>query len=76
MINALTADQPAFPDGSYADRARSLIEQHADYFREMDMRLALQGRATRSRPLLKVVAARRSRHPRQLALPLRPTMRR
>jgi len=63
------------PD-SYLSRAQSLLAQHADYFREVDVRLASQRRSTvpsaRPRPGSLPV----KRQGRQLALPLRPRMRR
>jgi hypothetical protein len=67
----------AAPD-SYVARAASLLREHAAYFREVDTRLALQGSTThaafhRDRPSARPPAPPRSR---QLALPLRTTMRR
>jgi hypothetical protein len=73
MIHMHPFGPGAAPD-SYLARAQSLLAQHAEYFREIDLRLASQRRATvssaRPRPLPV------KRQSRQLALPLRPRMRR
>lgn len=63
------------PD-SYLARAQSLLAQNADYFRELDMRLALQRRATATIARPRRGALPVKRQTRQLALPLQPTMRR
>jgi hypothetical protein len=65
----------AAPD-SYLARAQSLLDQHADYFREMDVRLASQRNATVSSARPRPGALPIKRQGRQLALPLRPRMRR
>jgi hypothetical protein len=75
MIHMQPFGPGAAPD-SYLARAQSLLAQHAEYFREIDLRLASQRRATVSsaRPRPGVLPVKRQS--RQLALPLRPRMRR
>jgi hypothetical protein len=75
MIQIHPSGPGAEPD-SYLARAQSLLAQHADYFREMDLRLASQRRATVSSTRSRPGALPVKRQSRQLPLPLRPRMRR
>jgi hypothetical protein len=76
MIHMQPLGPAAGAPDSYLARAHSLLAQHADYFREMDVRLASQRRATVSSARPRPGTLPIKRPGLQLALPLRPRMRR